>query len=60
MDCQAIIWTSSGIFLIWTLETNFSEMFIGIHKSSFNKMQMKMSPPKCEPFYLDLSVLKEL
>ena len=32
---QAIIWTNVGILLIWTLETNFSEIFIDIHTFSF-------------------------
>ena len=35
--CQAIIWTSAGILLIWPSGTNFSEMLIEIHTFSFKK-----------------------
>ena len=28
--CQAIIWTNAGILLIWSLETNYSEILIEI------------------------------
>ena len=34
---QAIIWTNAGILLIRPLETNFSEIFIGIQTFSFKK-----------------------
>ena len=34
---QAIIWTNAGIFLIWPLGTNFSEILIGIQTFSFRK-----------------------
>ena len=35
---QAIIWTNAGILLIEPLETNFSEIYIKIHTSSFKKI----------------------
>ena len=34
---QAIIWTNAGIWLIWTLGKNFSEILSEIHTFSFNK-----------------------
>ena len=41
---QAIIWTDTGILLIRTLGTNFSEILIEIQTfHPFNKMQLKMS-----------------
>ena len=40
--CQAIIWTSAGILLIWPLRTNFSEMLIEIQMFSLKKMHLKM------------------
>ena len=54
---QAIIWTNAGILLIGPLGTNFSEIFIGIHKFSFKKMHLKMSSGKCRPFCPGLNVL---
>ena len=54
---QAIIWTNTGILLIWPLGTNFSEMLIGIHMFSFKKMHVKMSSVKGRPFCLGLNVL---
>ena len=54
---QAIIWTNGGMLLIGPLGTNFSENLIKIHIFSSEKMQLKMSPGKWWPFYLDLSVL---
>ena len=53
---QAIIWTSTGILLIGVLGTYFSEILIGIHTFSFNKMHLNMSV-KWWPLYLGLSVL---
>ena len=53
---QAIIWTNAGILLIRLLGTNFSEILIEIHTSSFKKMHLKdvvckkaaiLSRPKC-------------
>ena len=57
---QAIIWTSVGILLIGPLGTNFNEIVIQIHTSSFNKMHLKMSSVKWRPFCLGLSVLISL
>ena len=54
---QAIIWTSAGILLIWTLGTNFSEILIEIHVFSFKKMHLKMSSAKWRPYCLGLNVL---
>ena len=39
--CQAIIWTHAGIMVIWTLQTNFSEILIKIRTFSFKKMRLK-------------------
>ena len=55
--CQAIIWTDAGILLIWPLGTNFSEILIKIHISSFKKMHLKMSSAKCRPSCFRLNVL---
>ena len=57
---QAIIWTKAGILLFWPLGTNFSEIFIGIHIYSFNKMPLKMSSAKCRPSSLSLNVLSKV
>ena len=56
---QAIIWTSAGILLIWTLGTNFSEISIGIQIQtlSFKKIHLEMSSAKWRPFCLGLNVL---
>ena len=43
---QAIIWTNAGILLIGPYETNFSEILIKIHTSSFKKMHLKMTSEK--------------
>ena len=56
---QAIIWTNDGIFLIWPLGTNFSEMLIGIHIFSFKKMHLKMSSGYRRPFCPGLNVLTD-
>ena len=53
---QAVIWNNAGISLIWTWGTNFSEILIEIHISSFNKMHLKMSSVKCRPFCLGRNV----
>ena len=55
--CQAIIWNNAGILLICPIGTNFSEILTIIHISSFKKMHLKMSPAKCQPFFLGLNVL---
>ena len=52
---QAIIWTNAG-----PLETNFSEIFIGIQTFSFGKMHFKMSSAKWRPFCLGLNVLSQV
>ena len=54
---QAIIWTNAGILLIWTLWTNFSEIFIEFHTISFKKMLLKRSSAKWRPFCLRVNVL---
>ena len=46
---QAIIWVSSGLLIIWPFGTNFSEISIEIHISSFKKMCLKMLSVKCWP-----------
>ena len=43
---QAIIWTNTGILLIWPSGANFSEMLIEIHTFSFKKMHVKMLSAK--------------
>ena len=43
---QAIIWTNTGILLIGSLGTNFSEILIKIYIFSFKKMHSKMSSGK--------------
>ena len=62
---QAIIWTNSGMLLIWPLGTNFSEMLIEVHicemlikvhTFSFKKMHLKISSAKWRQFYLGLNV----
>ena len=47
---QAIIWTNTGILLIWPSGTNFSEIRIKIRNFSFMKMHLKMSSGKLRPF----------
>ena len=54
---QAIIWTNAGILLIGPSGTNFSEILIKIHKYSFKKMHLKMSPGRFRPFCLGLNAL---
>ena len=56
-QCQAIIWISAGMLLIWPLGTNFSEISIKINVSLFKKIILKMLSPKCGPFSLSLNVL---
>ena len=55
---QAIIWTNVGKLLIGPLGTNFSEILIEIHTSSFKKLHLKMSSGKRRPFCLSLNVLR--
>ena len=54
---QAIIWTNAGILLIGPLWTNFSEISIKIYAFSFQKMHLKMSSGKWQPFCLGLNEL---
>ena len=54
---QAIIWTNACILLIGPLGTNFNEISIEIHKSSFKKIHFKMSSGKWRPSCLGLNVL---
>ena len=55
---QAIIWTNTGISLIGTLETNFNEILIEIHKFSVKKIHFKMLSGKWRPFCLSLNMLR--
>ena len=55
---QAIIWTNAGILLIGPLETNFSEILIGIQTFPFTKMHLKMASAKWRPFCLGLNMFK--
>ena len=55
--CQAIIWFSVGISLIGPLGTNCSENLIENYTFSLNKIDLKMSPGKWQPFCLALNVL---
>ena len=50
---QAIIWTNTGILLIRTLGTNFSETWSEIHTFSY----LEMSSAKWRPSCLGLDVL---
>ena len=56
---QAIIWTNAVILLIGPLGTNFSEISMEIHISSFKKTHLKMSSAKCRPSCLGLNVLRQ-
>ena len=57
---QAIIWTDSGILIIGTLGTNFSEILSKILIFSFKKMHLKMSSAKRQAFCLGLNVLNSV
>ena len=57
--CQAIIWTNTGILLIWTSGANFSEILNEINTFSFKKMHLKMSSVNWLQFCLSLNVLTE-
>ena len=54
---HAIIWTNTGILLIRTSGTNFSEILSEIHTFSFKKMHLKMLSAKWRQFCLSLNVL---
>ena len=56
-QCQAIIWTNTGILLIGPLGTNFSELLIKIYSFSFREMHLKISSGTWWPFCLGLNVL---
>ena len=53
---QAIIWTNDGLLFIWSLRTNFSEIWIKIHWISFKKIHLEMSSAKCPLFCLSLKL----
>ena len=57
---QAINWTNDGILLIGPLGTNFSQISIKIHTSSFKKIHLNMLFGKLQPFCLSLNVLTPL
>ena len=52
---QAIIWTNAGILLIWTLETNFSDILSKFHTFSFKKIHLKISSTTLQQFCLGLT-----
>ena len=54
---QGIILTNAGILLITLLGTNFSEILIKIDTFSLNKIHLKMSLGKWQPFCLGLNAL---
>ena len=54
---QAIIWTNTGILLIWPLGTIFSERLIENNTFLFKKMHAKMSSAERRPFCLGLNML---
>ena len=54
---QAIIWNNAGLLSIEPLETNFSEIAIGIQTFSFKKMHLENMSEKWRPFCLGLNVL---
>ena len=53
---QAIIWNNVGILSIGRLGTNFGEILIEIQIFSIQKMHLKMSSGKYQPFCLGLNV----
>ena len=57
---EVIIWTDAGILLIWTLGTNFSEIFSKIRTFSFKKIHLKMSSAKLQQFCLSFNMLNAL
>ena len=54
---QVIIWINSGIWLIRTLGTSFSEIVSEIDSFSFKKIPLKMSFGKWRPFCLGFNGL---
>ena len=57
---QALIWTNTGILLIRTLGTDFSEILGDIHSFSFSKMHLKMSSAKWRLSGLGLNELSQV
>ena len=55
---QAIIWTSYGFLLIGTLGTDLNESWIEIPQFSYEKMNLKMSLARWQPFF-GSNMLKE-
>ena len=53
-----IIWPNAEILLIGHSGPNFSEILIEIHTFSFNKMHLRMSSGKWQPYCLGLYVLR--
>ena len=47
---QIIIWTNARLLSIRSLGTNFSKIWIKIHKFSFTKMQLNGSSARWRPF----------
>ena len=56
---QAIIWINAGILLISPLGTNFGEILIKIHISSFKYMHLKLLSGTSHPSCLGLNVLNK-
>ena len=54
---QAIIWINVGILLIWTSETNFSEILSDIRTSSVTKNVFENVVREMAGIFLSLSVL---
>ena len=55
--CQAIIWTSSGLFSIACLKTQLNEILMKIQQPSFKDMHFEMLSAKWQLFVLGISVL---
>ena len=56
---QAIIWINAEMFLIGSMGTNFSKIFIEIYSLSFKKMHLKMPSGEWRPFCLSFNVLMQ-
>ena len=56
---QVIIWTNTGILLIWRLEIDFNEVLIEMYIFSLKKMQLRLSSAKWRPYCLGFMVLNE-
>ena len=56
---QAIVWTNAGILLIWSLGTNFREIWSKIQTFSFQKMYLKTSSVKWRPSCFGPNMLKD-